>query len=522
MSARQILQNAPNGTIFARRAGDITFFLRKINNTSYEVWNSLASNPRSTISLDQAVTFYTTNNLVNATAAARSGPTVSPPPRTPPAPASPASRLDAALATLRAGGQVPLASGSAVVLVNNKLLIFNPRIISSGQLRAGNTRLAEEKIQAQIANGNASVITQADLNRALNPTPGTPAPRAPTPVPTPRPAPPPPTTPQRTPSPTPDTTGPSEEFLETFADLIDEPPTPNDNESLTVGLSDEELAAIAAQAAAEGSAAVTAAEAELRAEGAAQDQFIFQARKDWRVRLALSDAPEVNYLYRAANPGILNPLRATNGVLFPYTPTISVNYSANYNPTELVHSNYKVYQYSSSSIDSINIQCEFTAQDIYEANYLLAVIHFFRSATKMFYGQDENPRRGTPPPLCYIYGMGSYQFAGQPLAISQFTYNLPNNVDYIKTSVGGNVSSATTPPTRLEATGAAPGGVLPPANFTPVAEPDSISWVPSKIQLQITCIPMLSRNQVSNIFSLEKYATGELLNGIGKPGGGFW
>lgn len=263
-------------------------------------------------------------------------------------------------------------------------------------------------------------------------------------------------------------------------------------------------------------------ETEVRTEGAAQDQFIFQSRKDWRVRLALSDAPEVNYLYRAANPGILNPLRATNGVLFPYTPTITVNYSANYNSTDLVHNNYKVYQYSSSSVDAINIQCDFTAQDTYEANYLLAVIHFFRSATKMFYGQDENPRRGTPPPLCYIYGMGSYQFAGQPLAIQAFSYNLPNSVDYIKTSVGGNVSSSTTPLTRLDATGAAPGGVLPPADFTPIAEPDTISWVPSKIQLQITCIPMLSRNQVSNRFSLEKYATGELLNGIGKPGGGFW
>lgn len=280
-------------------------------------------------------------------------------------------------------------------------------------------------------------------------------------------------------------------------------------------ISDEELAALTAQSAADIDAAVIAFAAE-------QDQFIFQGRKDWRVRLSLSDAPEVNYLYRAPNPGILNPLNATNGVLFPYTPTISVNYSANYNPTDLVHSNYKVYQYSSSSIDSINISCDFTAQDTYEANYLLAVIHFFRSATKMFYGQDENPRRGTPPPLCYIYGMGSYQFAGQPLAITQFSYNLPNSVDYIKTSVGGNTASATTQPSRMAGTGASKGGVLPPPNFTPTVEPDTISWVPSKIQLSITCVPMLSRNQVSNRFSLEKYATGELLNGIGKPGGGFW
>jgi hypothetical protein len=300
---------------------------------------------------------------------------------------------------------------------------------------------------------------------------------------------------------------------------IEFPPTPEepiavtleDPGSLATPLIDQdELAAIAAQAGAEGAAAIEAA------------ANPFQARSDWRVRLALSDAPEVNYLYRAPNPGILSPLNATSGVLFPYTPTISVNYSANYNPTDLVHSNYKVFQYSSSSVDSISISCDFTAQDTYEANYLLAVIHFFRSATKMFYGQDENPRRGTPPPLCYIYGMGSYQFAGQPLAITQFSYNLPNSVDYIKTSISDTTASATTQPSRMAGTGAAKGGVLPPPDFTPTVEPDNVSWVPSKIQLNITCIPMLSRNQVSNNFSLEKYATGSLLNGIGTSTGGFW
>jgi hypothetical protein len=506
MSVRQTLQNAPNGTVFARRTGDITFFLRKINNTSYEVWNSAASNVRSPVTLDQAITFYNTHNLVNATAAARSGPTVSPPPRTPPAPAPPASRLDTALSTLRAGGQVPLSNGSAVVLVNNKLLIFNPRVISSGQLRAGNPRLAEEKIQTQIANGNASVITQADLNRALNPTPSAPPPRAPTPVQAPRQSPPPATAPQRTPDPTPDTSGPSEEFLEAFADLLEEPESTTDPSNPTDTPDPEPI---------------TSEDPE---SPATADDLIspFKARQDWRVRLALSDDPSVNYLYKAPNPGILNPLNATNGVIFPYTPNITVNYVATYNPTELVHSNYKVYQYSSSSIDNITITCDFTAQSTYEANYILAVIHFFRSATKMFYGQDENPRRGTPPPLCYIYGMGSYQFAGQPLAISNFSYNLPNNVDYIKTSVGGDTASATTQPGRMAGTGVARGGVLPPPDFAPIAEPDTVSWVPSKIQITVTCVPMPSRNQVSNEFSFRDYATGSLLNGVGSRRGAFW
>ncbi len=121
--------------------------------------------------------------------------------------------------------------------------------------------------------------------------------------------------------------------------------------------------------------------------------------------------------------------------------------------------------------------------------------------------------------------MGSYQFAGQPLAISGFTYNLPNNVDYIQTSMGGrnpSTAAATTPPDRTAGTGAAPGGVPPPPQFAPIAEPGTISWVPSKIQLSISCVPMMSRNEVSNEFSFEKYATGSLLNGVDTYRGGFW
>jgi hypothetical protein len=300
------------------------------------------------------------------------------------------------------------------------------------------------------------------------------------------------------------------------------PVTIDPNELSTVNvLSDDQLAAISPDVLAN-------LDAEIAASLPTNEELLaripaFESRADWRVRLALSDALGVNYLYKAPNPGILNPLNATNGVIFPYTPTISVNYAANYNPTELVHNNYKVFQYSSSSVDSISISCDFTAQDEYEANYLLAVIHFFRSATKMFYGQDQNPRRGTPPPLCYIYGMGSYQFAGQPLAISQFSYNLPNNVDYIQTSTGtGGTAPVTTDPSRMAGTGVAKGGVLPPPQFAPIAEPGTVSWVPSKIQLQITCVPMMNRNAVSNEFSLEKYATGSLLNGIGTQTGGFW
>jgi hypothetical protein len=287
-------------------------------------------------------------------------------------------------------------------------------------------------------------------------------------------------------------------------------------------INEAELAALGA----EGQASVEAALLEAQGEATAQDQANFAAKEDWRVRLSL--APDSEYLYNAKpDPGILKPLLETDGVIFPYTPSISVNYAASYEQTNLVHSNYKIFQYSGSGVDSVSLSCAFTAQDDYEANYLLAVIHFFRSMTKMFYGQDDNPKNGTPPPLCYMFGMGGYQFAAHPLAIQGFSYTLPDDVDYIKTTSASPAgtprpSKYTASDTRLAGTGVGKGGKGPGPNFSTSPGNDTVTWVPTRIQMTINCVPIMSRNAVSNRFSLRDYASGVLLNGTRVPGGGMW
>ena len=60
---------------------------------------------------------------------------------------------------------------------------------------------------------------------------------------------------------------------------------------------------------------------------------------DWRVRLSL--APSADYLYKAPSPGILAPLAATDGVVFPYTPGINISYAAAYDGVTPTHTNYK-------------------------------------------------------------------------------------------------------------------------------------------------------------------------------------
>jgi hypothetical protein len=277
----------------------------------------------------------------------------------------------------------------------------------------------------------------------------------------------------------------------------------------------------------------TTAKSNTNSQATQQDVTNSKQKEDWRVRLSL--ASSANYLYKVpkGSAGILEPLQATDGVIFPYTPQIQVQYNANYDPTDLTHSNYKIFQYRNSGVDSFSITCDFTAQDTYEANYILAVIHFFRSVTKMFYGQDQNPKPGTPPPLCYLTGLGAFQFDNHPLAITSFNYSLPADVDYIRAGavtagagVNRSASNVVNNSPNASATRLGPnmmaGGVQPAPIFsTPPGTVDP-TYVPTKIQMTIGAVPIVTRNDISNRFSLKDYATGSLLRGSRHQGGGIW
>jgi len=254
---------------------------------------------------------------------------------------------------------------------------------------------------------------------------------------------------------------------------------------------------------------------------------------DWRFRISLADS--ANYFYKIAEDAdLLHPLKATNGVIYPYTPTIQVSYVANYDSVDLTHSNYRSYNYKNSAVDNISITGDFTAQDSTEAAYLLAVMHFFKCATKMFYGKDTNPKAGTPPPLCYLTGHGAYTFDKHPVVITGFTINYPNDVDYISTRNDVNYSLPTynkpviSKPSRLDRllkSGLDKGGTAAPEEVASNKTQTSnrpLTRVPSKIQLSITALPIVTRNNISNNFSLKDYATGSLLRGSINKIGGIW
>lgn len=278
--------------------------------------------------------------------------------------------------------------------------------------------------------------------------------------------------------------------------------------------------------------AQTQAENEFAArQRARQQQAIASQRRqindgDWRVRLRL--APQSKYLYNAPQPGILQPLQVTDGIIFPYTPTITTAYKANYSNYDLTHSNYRGYFYQNSYVDPVQITGTFTAQNTAQANYLLATISFLKSVTKMFYGQDAE--RGAPPPLVYLTGLGEYQFNEHPCLVTQFNYTLPADVDYIRAGSPNQlgINQVNQRDRQNVTTGSLFGGLnrlaaalltkgaIPNPPATPGFGSNRPTYVPTKMEISIVLLPIQSRDQVSKQFSVKEFANGNLIKG------GFW
>jgi hypothetical protein len=192
---------------------------------------------------------------------------------------------------------------------------------------------------------------------------------------------------------------------------------------------------------------------------------------------------------------ILFPLYQTGGVLFPYTPEISTGAVTQYDDTPFIHSNYNYNAYVRSYPKPIGIAAEFTAQSNDEALYLLAVIHFFRSVTKSYFGINPYNKAGTPPPTLVFNYLGEYQFNNVPVVVKSFDYTYPATVDYVAVdTVQNQIYSANM------------GISLPAANS------GGYTWVPTHIkvtlELETQFIPIKLRNE----FNLDDFRSGKLVN----------
>lgn len=182
---------------------------------------------------------------------------------------------------------------------------------------------------------------------------------------------------------------------------------------------------------------------------------------------------------------ILYPLRKDRqGVIFPYAPLVTFLPASNWSANQLSHTNYPVHTWSNSTPGSITVTADFTANNHQDAWYSLAAIMFFRGALKGGYGEND-PLRGTPPPVYRFNYLGEYQFKNVPVIVSSVVVDYLNNVDYVDVvDLNGRV----------------------------------FEYVPAKFSMIVTLLPQYNIRETLQSFNLADFRTGKLLKNNNKDG----
>ena len=248
---------------------------------------------------------------------------------------------------------------------------------------------------------------------------------------------------------------------------------------------------------------------------------------EWRVRLSLPTWPSFR-----TSP-VLKPLSDAGGMIFPYTPEVQTQSIAKYQALNLVHTNYNFQAYQHSEPGQITITAPMYVEDRTQGLYWIAAIHYLRSLTKMFVGND--PKAGNPPPIVYLNGYGNYVFNNIPVVVTNFTTTLAKDCDYISVPVVGSAAGAVQGVTDAiggladafggyggiagispSDVGALAGGIGQVAALGSLfgiggETPGGDSYVPTKSSFSVTLQPMYSRNSAQK-FSLDRFVTGGYLN----------
>ena len=151
---------------------------------------------------------------------------------------------------------------------------------------------------------------------------------------------------------------------------------------------------------------------------------------DWRVRLSLP-----NWMSFKNSP-VLKPIKEAGGLVFPYTPSISIKSGASYDTLPVAQTNYPFKVFKNSDPGTIEITAKMHVEDADQALYWIAAVHYLRSLAHMFSGND--PKAGNPPPVVFLNGYGNYVFKNVPVVLTSFNCTLPEDADYISCDVVGS------------------------------------------------------------------------------------
>jgi len=240
---------------------------------------------------------------------------------------------------------------------------------------------------------------------------------------------------------------------------------------------------------------------------------------DWRVRLSLPKWPSFR-----TSP-VLKPLKDSGGLIFPYTPTITIQQQTSYSQMAPIHNNYAFNAFKNSDPGTIQISAPMFVEDTEQALYWIAMLHYLRSISKMFSGND--PKAGNPPPIVNLNGYGNFVFKNVPVVIANFNITLDKDCDYIGCNVVGSAMGAVAGLadsiggladnfgkeniSDLTGTLGQIAGLLGTFGIGGSTS-GGVTHVPTKSTFTVTLKPTYSRTNVRK-FSLDQFVTGGYMSG---------
>lgn len=175
---------------------------------------------------------------------------------------------------------------------------------------------------------------------------------------------------------------------------------------------------------------------------------------DWRARLRPKAGGRDRFYSQITGEKdfLLRPIRESGGLVWPYTPSVTFGGTVEYNQTLLHGMNYPINTFINSRPTDITITGDFTANDVYEARYMLAMLIFMRICTKAYFGDAAVAEGtfGTPPPVMLFEYLGDHGFNKVPVVATNYGITLGDDIDYVPVACGpGNMATVTYVPTKL-------------------------------------------------------------------------
>ena len=141
----------------------------------------------------------------------------------------------------------------------------------------------------------------------------------------------------------------------------------------------------------------------------------------------------ISYVLGDDKNGLLRSyFEKTYGLIFPYTPGITMNYQAEYESSTILHSNLSINMYKNTPPSSITVIADFTADNEYNAEYMYAAMIFLKAMTKTDFGVKAKERgdAGMPPPILYLNGWGS-TYINIPVVVKSFQIPYSETKQYV-------------------------------------------------------------------------------------------